>query len=897
MALHPYDEILERVSRPSRYVGAEYRPRRGPTPRPDALEFVLAFPDVYEIGMSHQGSAVILELLERDPEIVVDRVFAPWPDMEAELRAHKLPLIALDSHLPLSEADVVGFSLLHELSYTNVLTILSLGGIALRATERAEREPIVLGGGSATLHGEPLAPFFDLFLLGEAEETLPALLHEIGALRRAGARRTALLRQIAAHHPSVYVPREVSREPVGHAGRLVPVGPRPAPPCATETALFWPVRRAVADLERHPPVTDGPLPTAEAVFDRVSVEIARGCRQGCRFCQAGMIYRPARERSPQAVLGAALSGLLAGGQEEASLSSLSTADYSALEDLLPRLMDTLAPRRVSLSVSSLRAYGLSDGVLDQIARVRRTGLTLAPEAGSERLRAVINKDVTDEQLIEAVRRAAARGWRRVKLYFMIGLPTEEDDDLAAIVSLAERVRAGHGGRGRPLDVTVAVSNHVPKPHSPFQWEQMDSREELARKQRFLKDRAYRSRVRLRFHSPEMSWLEGCLGRGDYTLAAVIERAWLAGARFDGWEDQFDYSIWRQAFAGTGVDPERFLEALPPDSRLPWDYADTGVERRFLEAERRRAHEAQKTPACERTSEPCGDERPPRTCRKCGMACATSATPRDEGPQAAEYEELLARAAAIPSAPGAGEELVRLRFLYQKYGTARLLGHLELVRHVVRTLRRAGVRVAYSKGFNPHPRVVFPAPLPVGASGLGELLDVSAAADERDPDKLLRDIQAQSPPGLDWLAVEVLPPDSPKVGRTVQLTDHVVALERGPAAAALGCPPEEVEQELSQRAADLMAGDELRTVTIVRRGSEIQVDARAQIVTLGDLALIERHRARVARDLDASDGDWALLGLTTMIKTEGRPVRPREFLGALLPGYEGRTRVYRTGFGP
>lgn len=888
--VHPYDDLLDRVERPSRYVGGEYRARTAEV-GPDPLHVVLGFPDAYEIGMSHQGLAILLALLDADPSVRSDRVFSPWPDMEAALRAAGRPLLTLDARIPLRDVDVLGLSLQYELTATNVLSLLDLGGVPLRSADRGERDPIVLGGGPIALHAEPIAPFFDLFLLGEAEDVLLPLLHDIRRLRRDGVTRGALLDHVARTHPGIYVPSRHTRTPDPQTGAWVP---QPA----LDGGGTWPVPRNIADLSRHPFPTDGPVPTAEAVFDRVTVEVARGCQQGCRFCQAGMIYRPVRERPPAEVAQAVLGGVRSGGYEETSLSSLSTADYRGLETLVPALMNALDPRRVAVSVSSLRAYGLSDALLDEIVRVRKTGLTLAPEAGSERLRRVINKNVTEEQLVDAVCRAAARGWRRVKLYFMIGLPTETDDDVREIAALAARVRnAPQKAGGRRVDVTVSVSNHVPKPHGPFQWEGMDPPGELRRKQALLRDETRRLRLQLKVHDVAMSHLEGALARGDARLADVIEHAWRGGARFDGWDERFDGALWDEAFAATGVDPDRYLAPQPEDAGLPWDYADPGVRRSFLRAERRRAREERVTLACgahDLDGAGAQDGRTPR-CHGCGAPCDLAAPGPDPCALGADLDAVMATIALPPGAVtmGGDASIERWRLGYEKRGVARTLGHLDLQRHLVRTLRRAGVVLAYSKGFHPHPQIVFPPPLPVGAEGIAELVDVLVAAPasgdgEPDPGAVVAALNAVAIDGVSFASLERLPAQAPKVSRAVGVADHVLRVDRATTAEALGVAPESVEAALEGRLAAWSEGDGPLPVPTIRKGVHRQVDVRPALVLAGDPALVAPHRDVIA----PGPGD-ALVGLRLSLHGDGAGVRPEEILAVVVPGVPVRRR-YRVG---
>ncbi|MCA9709231.1 MAG: TIGR03960 family B12-binding radical SAM protein, partial [Myxococcales bacterium] len=464
---HPYAALLPGVQRPGRYLGGEeqqiVKDHRGLRCR-----LVLAFPDLYEVGMSHLGTRILYDRINREPDLVCERAFSPWGDLEEGLRAHGLPLVSLETHTPLREFDVVGVSLQYELCYTNVLLNLELGGIPLRASERRGREPVVIAGGPTATHPEPLAPFVDVVLVGEAEEVLPELLRTIGELRRAGRPRAEQL-AACARRPGIYVPAYYRVALDERTGLQVVVGRTPQGEAAGAPERIE--RVWVRDLDRFPFPQRFPVPYAEAIFDRASVEITRGCTEGCRFCQAGIIYRPVRERSPQQVIDAVLGGMDAGGFAETSLTALSTADVSCIDPLIKQLVPQLAARKAKLGVASLRAYGLTGELLDEIKRVGISGLTFAPEAGTQRMRDVINKNVSEQDVLDSARRIFERGYDRMKMYFIMGLPTETEADVAGIVQTGERVRALAKSMGRPRapQITVSVSQHVPKPHTPFQW--------------------------------------------------------------------------------------------------------------------------------------------------------------------------------------------------------------------------------------------------------------------------------------------------------------------------------------------------------------------------------------------------------------------------------------------
>ncbi|MEO7097594.1 MAG: TIGR03960 family B12-binding radical SAM protein, partial [Polyangiales bacterium] len=548
-AVHPYASFVASVLKPARYLGGEYGSVLKRWDDPTIVAKVcLGFPDVYDIGMSHLGLKILYSLLNDQPDMLAERAFSPWVDMEKELRARSLPLVSLESARPLRDFDVVGLSLQFELTYTNCLQLLDLGGIPLRAADRGEDDPCVVAGGPTATHPEPLAPFLDAVVIGDGEEAFPALIRAWADGKKRGLDRHARLQELAKI-TGVYVPGLYATGIDVDTGMTVLTGPLPG-----ETAPF-PVQRAlVADLNRFPFPAGGPVANPEAVFDRISIEIARGCTEGCRFCQAGMIYRPVRERDPESVIKTVTDSLKRSGYDEVALTSLSTADYSCVSPLVREVMKRLEQERVSLSVSSLRAYGLDEELLDEIQKVRATGLTFAPEAGTQRMRDVVNKNVTEEQLMQTAERVFSRGWSKMKLYFMIGLPTERDEDVAGIVETGKKaLEVGKKvQKGKPPSVTVSVSTHVPKPHTPFQWAALDALPEIERKQTILRNEAKRAGVDLKMHDAAGSVLEGVLARGDRSLGNAIERAYRDGARFDSWEECLDLARWQRCFDEEGI---------------------------------------------------------------------------------------------------------------------------------------------------------------------------------------------------------------------------------------------------------------------------------------------------------------------------------------------------------
>lgn len=742
-------EILPFVETPSRYLGSEANSIVKPWDQVD-LTFALAFPDLYEIGTSHFGMQILYTLLNRQETIVAERFFTPAPDMETLLQERKIPLFSLESKQSLQAFDIIGFSLLYELNFTNILTMLHLGNIPFYAKEREESDisyPLIVGGGPCTFNPEPLADFFDAFVIGDGEEAVLEL-SEVVRQWKTGKQpphsndsrhSTGLpierknkndLLEALSKIQGVYIPSFFNAtyrplSPASHQGDETESGTSSNETVQVLAPLlpgYDRVKRAILpDLEKEDFPTSPVVPFGKPVHDRLRLEVARGCSRGCRFCQAGMIYRPVRERSVDGLLSIAKTSLKETGYSDISLLSLSTGDYSGLTPLMKQLLSINPGHCTAISLPSVRADKLTAPLMEIIESVKKTGFTIAPEAGTQRLRDVINKNITEEDIFNTVNSAFDLGWRTIKLYFMNGLPTETQEDLEGIVELTKRLITSQNRRkgekeptpskkkakGR-LNINVSFATFIPKAHTPFQRCAQIPPEQSLENLNFLKKALHHPGIQLKWQNPWMSLLEGVWARGDRRLSAVLVSAWKKGCRLDGWSDKFRIDLWQEAFEENGIDPLFYTaRERGPEEPLPWDHIDCGISKRFFEKEYDNALEGHITQDCR-----------DHDCTGCGICDFKTVKPHLF--PSTEMASEASKKTAIPDS-----QFLKLTLFYSRMGDARHFGHLELAKVIRRAIRRTGITVKYSKGFNPTMKIAFDNPLPVGMQSQEEFFHIHA----------------------------------------------------------------------------------------------------------------------------------------------------------------------------
>jgi radical SAM family uncharacterized protein/radical SAM-linked protein len=738
-------QILPSVRRPSRYIGNEWN-RIVKDPASVDLNMVLAFPDGYEIGMSYPGFQILYHILNRRRDVCCERVYAPFPDMEQALRDKQLSLFSLETFRPLREFDVIGFTLQYELHATNILTILDLAGIPVWAKDRSDHDPLIIAGGPCAYNSEPIAPFMDAILLGDGEKAIHAIVDAIIDAKRRDLPKTVLLESLA-RIPGMYVPRfyHPSYENGRFAGINVDAG-FPLPVVASH------VKYLSDDCYPEAPM----VPVSEVSHNRLQVEIMRGCTRGCRFCQAGMIYRPLRDRSVQSIAHQVSQSLTATGYEELSLVSLSSSDYRYLEELLNELDKTVRARNVSLSFPSLRPDTFTETMAKRASAGRTSGLTIAPEAGTARLRAVINKAGDEDDVYRACTIALDHGWRKIKLYFMIGLPTETDDDLLGIGEIVHGILRLPGSH-RLQGVTLSASPFVPKAQTSFQRVPQIMGEELYRKATFLRNHLPRRKVKVDWRDPKIAEIEGIIARGDRRISQVLYRAWHNGARFCGWSDHFRYDLYREALRQENISPGQFLGGYSLGQPLPWGHLSKGIRSEFFDREVKRSLDAFPTDDCRNGCTACG--LPPKDCFR---------VPVDES-TISERIDLEIPPILFESTDS--ESCATIRIKYSVRDLLRFLSHLEIVRVWERTFRRSDLPVVFSEGFRSRPRLSFSPPRAVGIASEAEYLD--ARLGTNDITEIQDKLSKVLPDGLEIVEIAELDQPADSLDKAIDCWEYNV----------------------------------------------------------------------------------------------------------------------------
>ena len=729
MNIKSIQDILPLVERPSRYLGSEINTIKKNHSKVK-LHVALAFPDLYEIGTSHFGLQILYHILNNHKEIAAERVFAPEVDMEAYLRSFNVPLMTLESHKPLRAFDIIGFSLLYELNFTNMLTMLDLANIPFFALQRDISYPLIIAGGPCMCNPEPVADFFDAIVVGDGENVVMEMSQAWFRWKKSVNSDKEALLKMWSDIEGVYIPGFFKPEFDEYGfQKLLP-----------KLSNYKSVTRAIiGDLDKAPFPDTPVIPYGKPVHDRLRLEVSRGCTRGCRFCQAGMIYRPVRERSVETLLALSDTSIAATGYTDISLLSLSTGDYGCIVPLMENLMARYKDKNIAVSFPSLRAGTLTPELINLVKKVRKTGFTIAPEAGSQRLRDIINKNITEKDIIDTVGDVFGLGWQVIKLYFMIGLPFETDEDLRAIVDLVKQLRKIKDPKGRKGKINVSITTFIPKAHTPFQWVPQVSLAESRQKIHWLQRELKLPGIHFKWQNPEVSIIEGIFARGDRRLSRLLVTAYKKGCKFDGWSDKFKHRLWKEAFFDEGLDVDFYTtRARDVAEPLPWDHINTRVTKDFLKEEWKKASKGEHTPDCRG-----GD------CNACGVCDFEVIKPkifetfkRKIGPD--RILEASQPDSFVPDIKGAFYK--KLRVSYSKQDQAKYFGHLELVNIFLRALRRAGIPLKFSEGFHPKPQISFEDPLPVGMESLNEFLYLTVPGDVK-PQAIIKGLNNHLPEGL------------------------------------------------------------------------------------------------------------------------------------------------------
>lgn len=850
-------EILPLVEKPSRYLGGELNAVYKTDPR---VRLALAFPDLYDVGLGNLGLHILYAILNQIDGVWAERVYTPAVDMEEQLRSRGLPTFALESKDSLESFDGIGFTLQSELTYTNILNLMDLAGLPVRAADRGEGMPLMFAGGPSVFNPEPLVSFMDFFVIGDGEDAMVEIAQIFLDIPDRAGRLAALAMLEGVYVPSLY-PTDVLPD-----GRVFPSAAAPK------------IRKRIArDLNAATFPVDYIVPFTQQVHDRISLEVLRGCTQGCRFCQAGMTTRPVRERSIDNIETLLERTLEATGYEEVSLVSLSTCDHSQVRSMVQKVVERAAPDRIGVSLPSLRLDSFSVELADMVADIRRTGLTFAPEAASPRLRALINKWIPDEELLNMATEAYSRGWDHVKLYFMIGLPTEREDDIEAIAELTLRTLAVGRELNRKARVHTGVSTFVPKPFTPLQWARQISIEETEEKQRILFQRFGRNGgVKFGRHPAHETFIEGLISRGDRSIGDLIERAWKLGCRFDAWDEHRRFDLWMQAVEELGLDPKYLMRRRKLTERLPWDHIDIFIPRRWFAEDWARALVLQHAQDCRHSK-----------CHRCGVIdeeralCAHMLRNAIDGkkseanferkpqPHFAKAPEPGKPPQRLPEPPAVQRLVLRVGIR----GSARFLGHLETMNAWLRALRRIRAPLSYSEGFHPHPKVAFESARPLGEESMATYMDITLK-ERADPQELLARLRGVLPPDFRMLSISEVPLKSPSLMSQVAGADYVFFI-----------PGDRDTIELAL--AGLLVSERIE---IQRKAKKKKRRGRAMPQAMRTIDVKPNIKSLALREELCKDGLVALD--VSLLTVETRGLRPSELLGLL--GVDSRKcRVLRT----